>query len=77
MCLVCETKLHINTVTSDILRALAKAEYRVEARDRRIQQVSLDLASVDSRVAMERRRLNDHVAENKMKSEKLELKLSQ
>lgn len=56
-------------MTSDILRALAKAEYRVEARDRRIQQVSLDQASADSRVAMERRRLNDHVSENKLKSE--------
>lgn len=36
-CLTCETKLHINTVTSDILKALQKAEYRVEARERRIE----------------------------------------
>ena len=35
-CLVCETKLHINTVTSDILKALQKAELRVDARERRI-----------------------------------------
>lgn len=59
------------------MRALAKAEYRVEARERRIQQVSLDQAAADSRVAYERRRLNDHIAENKLKSEKLEFKISQ
>jgi len=40
--MTCEAKLHINTVTSDILRALAKAEFRTEARERRITQVAND-----------------------------------
>ena len=59
VCIICETKLHINTVTSDILRALAKAEYRVEARERRIQQVAAESAQADHKVAEERRKLND------------------
>ena len=75
--MVCETKLHINTVTSDILRALSKNELRVEARERRIQQVQIEQSEASNRVAIERRKLNEVNAENKLKTDNMIFKTQQ
>ena len=77
ICMVCETKLHINTVTSDILRALSKNELRVEARERRIQQVQIEQSEASNRVAIERRKLNEVNAENKLKTDNMIFKTQQ
>lgn len=69
--MTCETKLHINTVTSDILRALQKAEMRVDIRDRSINQLQKNQYQADLRVAKERRGLNKTVASNKLKTDEL------
>ena len=39
ICLVCETKLHINTVTSDILYKMIKIEKRSARKEREISAV--------------------------------------
>ena len=69
--MTCETKLHINTVTSDILRALQKAEMRVDVRDRSINQLQKNQYKADLRVAKEKRCLNETVASNKLKTDGL------
>lgn len=39
ICLLCETKLHINLVTSDICYKMLKVESRIRRRDREINQI--------------------------------------
>ena len=48
ICMVCEAKLNINTVTSDILRALGKAELRAEQREMRIEEVTKEQAQIEN-----------------------------
>ena len=74
--MICETKLHINTVTSDILRALQKAEMRVDARDRYIQKIKKEQSQADRRVAEERRNLDHQITENRMRAENMNFRIS-
>lgn len=77
VCLTCETKLHINTVTSDILHALSKAELRAEARERRIEQIAKEQSLAQNQVSLQRRSLDDQIAENKLKTDKMTFKIAQ
>ena len=49
-CLICQTKLHINTVTSDILRTLSRTELKVEARERRIEKLSAEMSQSENQL---------------------------
>ena len=49
---------------------------RVEARERRINQLQKEQSQADLRVAKERRGLNETIAENKLKTDKLQFKIA-
>ena len=74
--MVCEAKLHINTVTSDILKALGKAELRAEARETRIEQVTNENAEIENQVALQKRRFEEVKAENNLKNEQMQFKIN-
>ena len=76
ICMVCEAKLHINTVTSDILKALGKAELRAEARETRIEQVTNENAEIENQVALQKRRFEEVKAENHLKNEQMQFKIN-
>ena len=62
-------------MTCDILRAMQKAELRVENRERIIRGVTKEQADAENRVAHEKRHLTKIQCENKLKLEKMQFRI--
>jgi len=54
-----------------------RAELRTEARERRIEQISIEQSESENNVAHQRRQLDEIRAESTLKAEKISFKITQ
>lgn len=77
ICLVCETKLHLNTVTCDILNELLRCDKRLEQRLNRMDEIQRDVKMAKKRTDEDRMTRDQQLAENKDRVESLQFKIDQ
>lgn len=64
-------------MTSDILKALGKAELRIDARERRIEHLCGELSEAEKWNGLQRCKLEDQKSESLLNKERMEFKIEQ